>query len=76
MTSEALRDGSVGIGASAFSVAMHYLKPIGEIASSISAIIGCIVACIMLWRLIQAPYPYQFPPPAQPKHETKKDRTE
>lgn len=78
MTNEVIRDGSVGIGASVFSVLMQWIKPIGEAASSISSIIGCVVACIMLWRLIRTPHATYFQPPA-PKpetSETKKDRTE
>lgn len=71
MTNEVIRDGSVGVGASVFSVLMGVLKPLGEVASSMSSIIGCIVACIMLWRLLR-PSPVVVPPyhpPAVPNQE-------
>lgn len=42
----------IGGSASVLSVLVGWLKPLGEIASSISAIIGCIIAVVMLWRLI------------------------
>lgn len=41
-----------GGSASVLSVLLGWLKPIGEIASSLSAIFGCCIAGLMLWRLI------------------------
>jgi hypothetical protein len=42
----------IGGGASVLSMIVGWLKPLGEIASSVSAIIGCVIAAVMLWRLI------------------------
>lgn len=45
----------IGGGASVLSVIVGWLKPLGEIASSVSAIFGCCIAGVMLWRLIRKP---------------------
>ena len=43
----------IGGSASVLSVLLGWLKPLGELASSLSAIFGCCIAGLMLWRLIR-----------------------
>lgn len=69
---EDVKNAAVASGSSLFSVLMGFLKPLGEMASSVSAIVGCVVACIMLWRLIRPPaHPvvYPYTPPSPPNQE-------
>jgi hypothetical protein len=49
-------EAAAGVGglASVLSVLLGWLKPLGEIASSLSAIFGCCIAGVMLWRLIRS----------------------
>jgi hypothetical protein len=35
------------------SAIMGWLKPLGEFASSIGSIVTCIIACVMLYRLLR-----------------------
>jgi len=51
-TSE-IRDGSIGIGSGLLSAIMGWLKPLGEVASSVGSIVTCIIACVMLYRLLR-----------------------
>lgn len=48
-----IRDGSIGIGSGLTSAIMGILKPLGEVASSIGSIVTCIIACVMLYRLLR-----------------------
>jgi hypothetical protein len=48
-----IRDGSIGIGSGLVSAVMGWLKPLGEVASSIGSIVTCIIACVMLYRLLR-----------------------
>jgi hypothetical protein len=48
-----IRDGSIGISSGIVSAIMGWLKPLGEVASSIGSIVTCIIACVMLYRLLR-----------------------
>jgi tetrahydromethanopterin S-methyltransferase subunit C len=55
MTNQAheIRDGSIGIGSGIVSAIMGWLKPLGEVASSVGSIVTCIIACVMLYRILR-----------------------
>jgi tetrahydromethanopterin S-methyltransferase subunit C len=48
-----IRDGSIGIGSGLTSAIMGILRPLGDVASSIGSIVTCIIACVMLYRLLR-----------------------
>jgi cell division septation protein DedD len=37
------------------SALIHWLRPLGEVASHIGSIATCIIACIMLYRIVRGP---------------------
>jgi hypothetical protein len=37
------------------SALIHWLRPLGEVASHIGSIATCIIACIMLYRILRGP---------------------
>lgn len=54
MTSpQQITDASVGAGSGFLAALIGWLQPIGQIASSLAAIIGCIISMVMLYRLLR-----------------------
>lgn len=49
-----IANATVGAGSGFLAAIIGWLQPIGQIASSVAAIIGCIISIIMLYRLLCA----------------------
>ncbi len=50
-----IRDGTIGMASGLSSALIHWLRPLGEVASHIGSIATCIIACIMLYRIVRGP---------------------
>lgn len=50
-----IRDGTIGMVFGISSAIIHWLRPLGEVASHIGSIATCIIACVMLYRLLRGP---------------------
>ena len=50
-----VRDGAIGMASGLSSALIHWLRPLGEVASHIGSIATCIIACIMLYRIVRGP---------------------
>lgn len=61
-----IRDGTIGMASGLSSALIHWLRPLGEVASHIGSIATCIIACIMLYRILRGP--------KKDKNDEKKDQ--
>lgn len=56
-----LASATVGAGSGFLAALIGWLQPAGQIASSVAAIIGCIISIVMLYRLLRAGKPNPNP---------------